>query len=136
MSGCSKICSDGSANSDWISVESEFISWHRQEILLFSKPTRPEVHKATYLMFQGHFAKWPEHEAGHSTPSSAKNNKWSYMTIPPHVFIVWSLINHGTTLTLLLVYPTAPRHGKSSALKIIKTMVHNAYLAHGLEKKS
>jgi hypothetical protein len=115
ISGCSKICPDGSANSDWISVESEFVSWHRQEILLFSKPTGPEVHKATYLMFQGHFTKWPEHEADHSTPFRAKN-KWSYTTIPPHAFTVWSLINQRTTSTLLLVYQTAPWHGKSSAL--------------------
>jgi len=115
ISGCYKICPDGSAYSDWISVESEFISWQRQEILLSSKPTRPEVHKATYLTFQGHFTKWPEHEADHSTLSRAKNNKWSYTTIPPHTFIMWSLINHKTTLTLLLVYPRAPWHGKSSA---------------------
>jgi len=65
ISGCSNICPDGSANSDWIIVEFEFISWHRQEILLFSKPTGPGVHKANYLKFHGHFTKWREYEAGH-----------------------------------------------------------------------
>ena len=116
ISGCSKICPDGSAITDWKIVEFEFISWHMQESLLFSKPTGPGVHKANYLMFQGHFIKWPEYDAGHSTLSKAKNNKWSYMTIPAHAFIVWSPINHRTTLTLLVVYPRAPWQGSPQHL--------------------
>jgi hypothetical protein len=38
--------------------------------------------------------KQSEHAAGHSPPSSAEVNAWSYTSIPPQVFMLWCLINY------------------------------------------
>jgi hypothetical protein len=41
--------------------------------------------------------KQPGHESDHSPPSAAKvKTAWSYTSTPPHVFMVWWLVNYGT----------------------------------------
>jgi hypothetical protein len=38
--------------------------------------------------------KRPGREAGHSPPSSAEVNAWSYISIPQYVFMAWCLVKH------------------------------------------
>jgi hypothetical protein len=47
--------------------------------------------------------KWPDHEYGHSPPSSAEvKNVWSYTSTPPYVYMAWCLVKqrHNFTYTL------------------------------------
>jgi hypothetical protein len=46
--------------------------------------------------------KWPDHEAEHSPPPSAKvNNAWSYASIPPYIFMAWYLVKHRDKFTFI-----------------------------------
>jgi hypothetical protein len=57
-----------------------------------------------------------EREGAHSPPSSAEyKNAWNYTFTPPHVFMVWCLINHRETLHYIAyIFMSAEGHTKPS----------------------
>jgi len=60
------------------------------------------AHPASYPVGTGALSpgvKWPECEADHWPPFSAKvKNAWSYASIPPYIFLVWIHL-HGVVLS-------------------------------------
>jgi hypothetical protein len=58
--------------------------------------------------------KWPRQEADHSPASGAKVKfVWSYTSIPPYMFMAWSLTKHRNNFTFYLILATClepPKH--------------------------
>jgi hypothetical protein len=83
----------------WMAKESLFNSQEGQEIFLLPiaskpavRPTQPPIQWVLGTLVPR--VKQPGHEDDHSSSSSAKvKNMWSYISTPPYVFMMWSLIN-------------------------------------------
>jgi hypothetical protein len=78
---------------DWTTKRLEFEPQLGEEFSLFhSLQTASGAQPASYLMGTRALSlggvKWPEHEAGHSTPTSAEVKKiWVYTSVPPYIFM-------------------------------------------------
>jgi hypothetical protein len=82
------------------------ITDRRRDIFLFTTTSSSALgpHPASYLMSKEGISlgvKWPEREADHPPPCSAKVKKaWSNTSISPYVFTAWYLVKHSDNFTL------------------------------------
>jgi hypothetical protein len=79
--------------TEQISMEFGNGSLHSPLLVEFnSGPSYSMDTRGSFPNEQGGGVKRPGHESDHSPSSSAEVSAWSYISIPPYVFMMWCLI--------------------------------------------